>query len=296
MGLARDQIKRAREDPRLAREQGAGLADFWDAIEEAERIRMLGVLGLHELTHTLERQEQELGVARTDPGLSDNVRSRLQAAWERAEAARIEIGHGHPHLNAQALLSMNSALDAMVEEMLSSWRTYRVSPLVDELMADAAERVPGAAENVGEDAKGALRELLSIDVSTKAFGKPAKLVGSGVARYERVLAQMGAQAPDDRPIPDGLDGALTELGALRDVLTHRAGRVDLKAMNQAPTLSYRRGQLVRINAEDYRRYSSAVRCYAEETAFRLIRPWPEVTDEADGPDLERWDQYYMVGT
>jgi len=76
---------------------------------------------------------------------------------------------------------------------------------------------------------------------------------------------------------------------------HGAGRVDLRAMRQAPTLPYRRGELVRVSRDDYRRYSSAIRCYASEIPFRGIRSWPEVTDEQDGPDLRRWKQYHLIG-
>lgn len=67
-------------------------------------------------------------------------------------------------------------------------------------------------------------------------------------------------------------------------------------MRDAPTLPYRRGQLVRVSRDDYRRYSSAIRCYASEISFRGIRSWPEVTDEQDGPRLEHWDQYHLIGT
>jgi hypothetical protein len=49
------------------------VADFWDAMEEAERTRMLGVLGLHELTKTLEREEREQGITRDDADLDEVV-------------------------------------------------------------------------------------------------------------------------------------------------------------------------------------------------------------------------------
>ena len=113
--------------------------------------------------------------------------------------------------------------------------------------------------------------------------KALKPKGSGVARYEKPLRRVGWGAPADRPIPEDLNAALTELGALRDVLVHRAGRVGEVAIKQAPTLRYGTGELVRISREDYRRYSAAIRCYAQEISFRGIRGWPEVIDERDGP-------------
>lgn len=292
---AREQIERARSDPRLARGAEAVVADFWQALEEAERTRMLGVLGLHELTHTLSRHEQNLGVKHTDAGLDINARSTLQAAWERAESARIELANGHPHLNAQAILSYCSALDAMVENLLKSWRSFRVMRVVDEMMATAASKVPAAAQAVDPEALDAIREVLTTRVAKKALGKAPALRDSGPDRYERLLAKIGLHAPEDRPLPQGLVDALTELNVLRNVLMHRAGRIDLPAMNSARTLSYKRGQLVRVDRDDYRRYSAAVHCYGQEITFRGIRAWPEVTDEADGPDLEGWEGYYALG-
>lgn len=65
---------------------------------------------------------------------------------------------------------------------------------------------------------------------------------------------MGWGAPEDRPIPDDLEIALTELGAVRNVLVHRAGRIDAQA----------------------------------------LRSWPEVSDDRDGPNLARWRDYVRV--
>jgi len=292
---AREQIERARSDPRLKRDKRAAIADFWDAIEEAERVRMLGILGLHELMHTLDRHERELGVRHDDADLDLNTRGMLQAMWERVESSRIEIEHGHPHLNAQALLSLVSALDAMVEDLARSWRGFRVEPVVDELLSRAQEQVPEAVDTVKPEAMATLVEVVTDEIARRALGRAQRLYGCGPDRYERVLAQVGLSAPEDRPLPDGLVKALIEVSALRDVLMHRAGRVDLRAMREAPTLPYRNGQLVRASRDDYRRYSSAIRCYASEISFRGIRSWPEVNDADDGPNLEHWDQYHLIG-
>lgn len=293
---ARQQIERARHDPRLQHKESAAIADFWDAVEEAERVRMLGILGIDELTHTLERHERELGVRHDAADLDSNIRGTLQAMWARVESARIEIKHGHPHINAQALLSLVSALDAMVEDFARGWRGFRVRPVVDQVMSKVKEQVPEAVEALQPAVMAALVEVVTDKVALRALGRAERLRGSGPDRWERVLAEVGLAAPDDRPLPRGLVTALTEVSALRDVLMHRAGRVDLRAMREAPSLPYERGQLVRVSREAYRRYSSAVRCYAGEICFRGIRTSPEVSEERDGPDLERWDKYYLVGT
>jgi hypothetical protein len=292
--FARSQIAAARQDPRLGRLRGASVADFWAACEEAERVRMLGVLGLHELTHTLERHERELGVSRSDADLDSNAAATLQAAWERAESARAEIANGHPHLNAQALLSLNSALDALVEEFVPSIRAIRVQVLTQQVL----ERVEAQQPELAEKLTPEMREQLiaaAAPVVAEQLPKLKDLRGSGTARYEQRLATEVLDAPADRAIPHDLDEALAELGALRDVLIHRAGRLDERALQQAPSLHYKDGELVRISREDYRTYSAAINCYAAEISFRVFRSWPGVTDEKNGPDLADWRSYCRIG-
>lgn len=292
--FARSQIEATRNDPRLGRGRGAMVADFWDAMEEAERTRMLGVLGLHELTKTLEREEREQDITREDADLDPNVVNRLQAYWERAESASTEIANGYPHLNAQALVSMNSALDALVEEWAPAMQAIRVKMIRDALIARAEQQVPEAVDQLTDEVRERLGEAVESQIAKNLPAlKPLK--GSGIKRYEPRLRQVGLGAPDDRPIPTDFDQALTELGALRDVITHRAGRVDARALAQAPTLRYKDGDLVRINRDEYRTYSAAVRCFEAEITFRSIRHWPEVTDEKDGPHLSRWHDYYYLG-
>jgi hypothetical protein len=291
--FARSQVAAARSDPRLGRKRGAMVADFWAGMEEAERVRMLGIFGLHELSQALEREEQRLGVTRDSQDLTAEAERCLQAAWERAEMARIEIENGHPHLNAQALLSMNSALDAMVEEFVPALVDIGVRGLGDRLMERATRQEPEAAAQLTEEMREMLTDTVRELLSERVAPKVKRLHGSGAARYEAVLSQVGLRAPDDRPIPVDLDEALAELGALRDVLVHRAGRVDDQALKQAPSLRYQDGDLVRVSADDYRTYSAAIRCYASEIVFRSIRSWAGVSDD-DGPDLANWRNYRLI--
>jgi hypothetical protein len=290
--FAREQLDAARRDPRLGMGRGAMVADFWAAIEEAERVRTLGVWGLYELQQTLKREKQRLAAAPNDPTGPIDPSGELQALWERAELARAELASGHPALNAQALISMNSALDALVEEFVPAMRDLRVRAITAEAIQRAEENVP----EVGEQLTPELREkLLEALRNERTLPKLKQLRGSGIERYEARLHQAGLGAPDDRPIPEDLDQALQELGALRDVLVHRAGRVDERAREQAPSLRYEDGELVRISDDEYRTYSAAVRCYAGEVTYRPVRHWPEASDEENGPNLANWHNYYVIG-
>jgi len=188
---------------------------------------------------------------------------------------------------------MNSALDALVEELVPDVRNMRKRWITDTMMRQVQEREPDAFAAISDDTREALEAVVG-DFVEDRLPRVRRLRQSGALRYERVLAGAGLSAPGDRPIPDDLDEALAELGALRDVLIHRAGRVDAKALRQAPSLRYIDGQMVRMNNDDYRKYSAAVRCYAAEVQYRLVRGWMDLSDD-DAPDLARWRDYRVLG-
>ena len=112
--------------------------------------------------------------------------------------------------------------------------------------------------------------------------------GAGAKRWEDVLRHVGLQALPERPIPADLDQALTEVVALRHLLAHRAGRVDARALKQAPSLRYADGDLVRVTHADYLLYSAALWTYGQEVIRRLIG------NVAPAPPLSKWRQNYTL--
>jgi hypothetical protein len=184
---------------------------------------------------------------------------------------------------------LNSALDALVEQFTPAILDMPFQGLIKR----AEEEEPDAADKVSQEFRENL--LIVLKDLFKVPKKLKKLTGSGTSRYEARLKQVGLGAPDDRPIPDDLDRALTGVGAIRDVLIHRAARADERAKMQVPTLRYEEGDLVRLSDDDYRTYSAAIRSYGREIVYRSYRKWPEVSDEQDGPDLENWRGNYIAG-
>lgn len=236
--LARRQIEAAQRDPRLDRGNEAVVADFYDAVEEAERTRSLGILGLHELRRTLERKEQELGVMRSDRDLTSSQASTLQAYWERTESAEAEIANDYAALNAQALISMHSALDALVDGFAPAMREIQVDAISKELRRGFNELAPETAERLDPDKREMIEELVRTVVDAR-LPQLAELRGSGIARYERRLQAVGLGAPADRPIPNDLDQALAELGAIRKVF--RLDRRACRRASRAALGGHRRG-------------------------------------------------------
>jgi hypothetical protein len=289
--LARSQLEAARRDPRLERGRGAMIADFNAALEEAEQARTFSITGLHELRAAYER-EQERRAAGSEGESAPGKSREMQALWERSAMAGALLDSDNAALNAQTLVTMNGALDAMVEELAPSMQNIMVGAAVDQIIKRAEREAPDAATQMTEEMRDRFRQILPDLVEVP---KLERLRGSGVARYEAVLAGVHLAAPPDRPIPADLDQALTELGAIRDVLVHRAARMDEKALEQAPTLPYQPGDLVRISGDDYRKYSAAIRCYGREIIFRPLRRRDGSDDDRFGPNLGGWRGYYVIG-
>jgi hypothetical protein len=225
---ARDQLDAARRDRRLEGGHGAMIDDFGLAVEEVERTRMMSQIGLAEIRSAYRRERESFD---TDGGDRERE-SDVQVFWQRAEFAEAEIDHDYPAINAQALIALNSALDALVEYLTPAVRDLPFQAR----MRQAEAEVPQAAERLTPEIRQALiakmQELLGVK-------EPKRLEGKGLVRYERRLKAAGLDAPDDRPIPTDLDQALTEFGAIRDCLIHRAGRIDVRALQLARSLSDR---------------------------------------------------------
>lgn len=283
---AQEQLDAVRRDRRLERGHGSMIDDFGLAIEEAERTRAMSQIGLQGIRHAYDREKAVFDKSSGGRGREQDV----QVFWVRAEMARAEIESDYPAINAQALIALNSALDALVEHLAPAVRDMPF----EIQMKKAEEEVPQVAERLTPELRqlaiGKMQELLKIEELTSLKGK-------GAVRYERRLKAAGLDAPEDRPIPKELDQALTEFGVIRDCLIHRAGRIDRKALELAHSLTarYKDGDLIRLTGEDYRTYSAAIRCYGAEVINRLSGKWPGLSDPEDKPDLENWRGCHLIG-
>ena len=252
-GLALTQIEQAENDPRAQEE--VGLRDaFYAATGEAENVRFLAELGLVKVSSQLVEDS------------SADTRTR-QAKWEQSHMAQLMIDGDHAYLNGMTLISIYSAVDALIERLVPSrveaMIAMRALAILDELGLDARTEQLFKAVMASAQASETLAKI----------AKSAGRVGSGgLSRYERHLRVTDLADFPGRPFPDDLDAALKEIGALRDVLVHGGARVDAKAVAKAPTLperGYPEGSFVRIGRKDYRTYSAALFTFAEEVLDRM---------------------------
>jgi hypothetical protein len=88
-------------------------------------------------------------------------------------------------------------------------------------------------------------------------------------------------------LPDDLEEVLTEIVVIRHLLVHRAGRIDQWALDTAPSLRQkdgelaRVGELIRLSDADYHLYSAALWTYGEDIMRRFhgdIDEWVDLVD------------------
>ena len=286
--LASRELAAARRDPRLTHGRDAVVADWWAAMSAAERTRKLADWGLHELMESEAHEQHRL--QHQDPATQDDPQhaAAMSAARERAELARAEKENQLAEHNAMTLISMVGAVDALVEELAPRARDMLIAHQAHVLMERAREQVPEAASELDKSALDAIEQATRDLLADRFADFDPYPRGAGAKRWEDVLSNVGLQARPQRPIPNDLDQALTEIVALRHVLAHRAGRIDQKALKQAPTLRYADGDLVRITRAEYRLYSAALWTYGEEIIHRVMK------DLAPAPTLTNWQQNYTL--
>jgi hypothetical protein len=274
----------SKRDPRLDRGPTAPVADYLDYLDEADRVRALAIGAIE-------------ACAVADGRLADDAehpQQTRQAAWERQQLALAEAANGHPHLNAITLVGMFGNLDGLVEQMVPSAQELILSSLTTSIWAKAVQAVGEVSEDLDDVAAIRIQEAIR-EVLTDQMPKIRPLGGASPERQERVLRSVGLGAPPGRPLPTSLANALEEVSALRDILVHRAGRVDARAVDKSPRLVSQLGlgvgQFVRIDRRMYRLYSAALRCYGAEVLRRtLMRAGVEMQ-----VNLEGWRDYYYLG-
>ena len=170
--------------------------------------------------------------------------------YSMVDVARTESESGTPLLNRVFVVFFWSALEVLVEDLVTAWILCH----------------PGSLElEEIKDVKLAVREMLMLDEEDRAryliqevSRKVRSPLKSGVDKFESLLNAFGLS----RQIDPDLRRTLYELSHLRSVLLHKNAKADRKFVEACPWMGYESGQPIQIPSEHFDRYYHAVIDYS----------------------------------
>lgn len=310
--LHREQLDAVRRDPRLDA-KAAALLDFHHGFQEADRFRLLALIAMDALL----KDQAPSGSA-----------NDTQTEWVRKDMVLADRSNGYPHLNAMTLVSMFGTVDCLVEKLAPSFRAAMMSvkdyvteqarslaqQAFDKVLANPPEALADyrPTSDLRAHIEDALTEVIAQCASEEIrhrlgeeawkgvdAAEPKRVNGTAPERWEAPLETVGLGPDPNQQIPVSLADALSEVTGLRNVIVHRGGRIDEKALKDHPSLSerwgFQEGQFVRIDTAMYRGYSAALRTYAGEVERRVFaRTLPTMPAPRPLPMLD-WEKNYHAG-
>lgn len=212
---------------------------------------------LREAAHFVQARPILIELMRAEWG-PQKTEFELAQAERNAKIALAEAEAGHPLLHAQAVVILWGGLEALLLDFLATW-------LINKPESRTLEPVKNLKIGFGEyeglppeDRAAYLLERLEDKLGSRRAG--------GVERFEALFRLFGMSSEvDERIVRD-----LLELSAIRNLLVHKRGIVDVRFRNQCPWTVWEVGSQIAVSYDDYRRYFDAVDLYVFEVTQRLL--------------------------
>jgi hypothetical protein len=231
-----------------------------DDLERADRLLHLairgitGLLAIPGLTEALARFP-----------FSGTSTEEIEHAKVTADFAQREVSTGFPVLHAQAVIALWVLLEDLVRTFLATW--LRNEPRAKEV--DAVRKLKVSLthyEAMDEEERCFyLVELLERDAAPR----------HGIERFECLLRLFALSGP----FHEGPRRNLYELYHVRNLLVHRAGRVDRKFVNACPWLGLAPGQTYVVDHASCHRYQASTLEYITEIIYRVREHFGWARDE-----------------
>lgn len=243
---------------------------FFRALDDLERAHVLlhlAMQGIATLT-TLPQLMEALvpfGAILDLNGESDQPKATAERAKAIAQFAQREVDSGFPLLHAHAAIALWVSIEDVVRSFLAAW----VGNQRGAKQADAVRKL-----------KVSVTEYEAMDEEERCFYIVQLLereaaARHGIERFECLLRPFGLSGPfQEEPRRD-----LYELYHVRNLLVHRAGRVDRKFANACPWLDLTPGHTFVVDHTTYRRYHESTVQYITEIIYRVREHFGWARDE-----------------
>lgn len=212
---------------------------------------------LREAVHFIQARPLLIEQMRSEWG-PEQADRELAQAQHNSKVALAEAQAGHPLLHAQAVVLLWGDLEALLSDFLASWLSN--TPEARSLEAVKGLKIGfGEYEGLtGEDRAAYLLERLEDKLGSRRAG--------GVERFEILFRLFGMTSKLDSQVARDL----LELSAVRNLLVHRRGVVDVRFKAQCPWTSYQLGAQLDVSHDEYHRYFDGVDLYVFEVTQRLL--------------------------
>lgn len=230
------------------------IGGFGERLESIGRIMSLsrnGIDAIHQKPEILEFIIRQTEVPPAKAALA------RRTAEDQSQMAKVEIEADFPILHELATVATWSSLEAFVRSYCANW--VRNVPSAREIMAIQDLKVRLGDYEALDDTD---RALWIIDQLDSGFKGPLKC---GVNRFESLLKLFKLDGKVDRKIKE----RIWDLNHVRNVIVHRCGIADVKFINACPHWKIKSGERVRVTAEVWHGYLSAVTNYGIEISQRV---------------------------
>jgi hypothetical protein len=214
------------------------------------------------------RQGINLALAQQEREAADEERiSRIRASAQRAL----------DYWNSMTLITIHGGIEDLIESMGSG-----LYPIVLDANPDTRTRMfehnrlrnrklreGGELSNQGAQALTHLTKRLADELLKPPLKAPSKEMPTADS-WEDLLERIKLRSIPGRPLPEDLRQTLNEFGAVRNVILHRMGRIDERALKQIAVGPWRTvDELVVIDNDLYRIYIAALVAYQAEINDRI---------------------------
>ncbi len=225
----------------------------------------------------------------------------------RAISAQETIDHTavQNQLNAMTIIDLFGVVEGYVEALCKTLRQpvvehrdqedKRLQNRIRQIISQHSKAAHAMGAPISDDTRDAIVKVVRTVVKKFLPDLPVMNFSKGmptVDRWEDALRRVyfGAGA---RPLPHDLRNTLNELGEIRNVLLHRMGRIDQKALDAVGEGPWRDiGEEVIIDRHLYRRYVAALWSFSEELVDRLST---QISGDQPRFDINSWRDNVPAG-
>ena len=163
-----------------------------------------------------------------------------------AKLAKSEKDKGYPLVFAHGIITIWSAVEALIDDLFVTWLLNKPGILKSESLTKIRISLARFETLDKTDRMYFLTEEIKREIGAKY--KP------GIMGFENLLKHLELSGKVERNIKR----TLIEMKQVRNILVHRGGYIDYRAIQACPWTNWQQGQKIKITAEDYEKYFKAV--------------------------------------